>query len=190
MASLCSCEQVYPDYTPRLHKTWPQLENNFSSIDHPKYRTPNLKQSFNYFLWVNIRLNNYRWSERRLHKFSPFLDRTCSKQQFACINGERCIDKQLVCDGHFDCQGTWCCLVYRNIKSLSWVWNFDWPQYNKEIIVLGCCAKLNLVVFYLIELTDLDPIQCKGILLLVNSYRRKSGQVLQSKNRTGWINVV
>ena len=38
--------------------------------------------------------------------FTIFLDtKECSKTEFQCINGEKCIDKQNVCNGYFDCQG-------------------------------------------------------------------------------------
>ena len=39
----------------------------------------------------------------QLNKFSD--TKECAKTEFQCINGEKCIDKQNVCNGYFDCQG-------------------------------------------------------------------------------------
>ena len=39
-------------------------------------------------------------------ELNEFLDtKECAKTEFQCINGEKCIDKQNVCNGYFDCQG-------------------------------------------------------------------------------------
>ena len=41
--------------------------------------------------------------QSQLNKFSD--TKECAKTEFQCINGEKCIDKQNVCNGYFDCQG-------------------------------------------------------------------------------------
>ena len=53
--------------------------------------------------------------QRELKEFSD--TKECAKTEFQCINGEKCIDKQNVCNGYFDCQGKFILeLNFRNLK--------------------------------------------------------------------------
>ena len=53
--------------------------------------------------------------QRELNEFSD--TKECAKTEFQCINGEKCIDKQNVCNGYFDCQGKFILEInFRNLK--------------------------------------------------------------------------
>ena len=57
----------------------------------------------------------------QLNKFSD--TKECAKTEFQCINGEKCIDKQNVCNGYFDCQGKF--ILEINFRNLSQKWSIS-----------------------------------------------------------------
>ena len=62
-------------------------------------------------MWRSYNMEHTLYSDEILRplcerELNEFLDtKECAKTEFQCINGEKCIDKQNVCNGYFDCQG-------------------------------------------------------------------------------------